>query len=243
MSTTQRIGFGKKIRLDWLALALRLRASGADFEAAKAPLSDLIAETNKGKVAITKALSNVRQVVFAPTEENEAFTTAALELYPEHGERYSLELVWGLSLVSYSFFALCAETTGRLLRLNESFTAAELVRRLTEKAGDRGFVDRVGRYNLSSILDWGVLKLDGHKKEYARGAARKVTQGDLAAWLLEAALKVSQKSALPTQQLTANQALFPFTLPILPTTSLPSLNPRLMVTRLSLNEELVGLRD
>jgi hypothetical protein len=243
MSTTQRIGFGKKIRLDWLALALRLRASGADFEAARAALSELIAETNKGKVAITKALSNVRQVVFAPAEENEAFTVAALELYREHGERYALELVWGLSLVSYSFFALCAENSGRLLRLNESFTAAELVRRLTEKAGDRGFVDRVGRYNLSSILDWGVLSLDAATKQYARGPARKITHGNLAAWLLEAALKVSQKSAMPIQQLTSNQVLFPFTLPFLSATALPNINPRFIVTRLSLNEEQVGFKE
>jgi hypothetical protein len=130
-----------------------------------------------------------------------------------------------------------------LLRLNESFTAAELVRRLTEKAGDRGFVDRVGRYNLSSVLDWGVLALDGESKKYVWGASRKIVGGDLAAWLMEAALKISGTSAMPMRQLTANPALFPFNLPILAATSIPNLNPRLIVHRMSLNEEHVGFME
>lgn len=243
MSTTQRIGFGKKIRLDWLALGLRLRAAGADFEAAREPLSVRIGETNKGKVAITKALSNVRQVIFEPPEGNEVFTRAGIELLRAHGDSSALEIAWGLSLVSYSFFALTVETTGRLLRLNESFTAAELVRRLTEKTGDRGFVGRVGRYNLSSILDWGVLALSPETKKYQRGQLRKVRHGEIAAWLLEATLKTSGKSALPLQQLCASPVLFPFELSVLPATAIASLNPRLTVSRLSLNEELVGFHE
>ena len=243
MSTTQRIGFGKKIRLDWLVLALRMRAAGADFEAAREPLSLLIGETNKGKVAITKALSNVRQVVYAPSKGNETFTAAGIALLQEHGDSHSLEIAWGLSLVSYSFFALTAETTGRLLRLNESFTAAELARRLKEKTGDRGFVDRVGRYNLSSLLDWGVLELSPETKHYRRGQCRKIRSVKFAAWLLEAALIVSQKSALPLQQLTTNPALFPFELPVFPVASIAAHNQRLTVTRLSLNEELVGFHE
>ncbi len=243
MSTTQRIGFGKKIRLDWLAMALRLRAAGASFEDAREPLSLLIGKTNKGKVAITKALSNVRQVVFAPTEENAAFTSAGLDLLREHGDSHALEISWGLSMVSYSFFANTVETTGRLLRLNEVFTAAELGRRLAEKAGDRGFIGRVGRYNLSSILDWGVLAVATDTKKYHRTPVRKVRSGELAAWLLEAALKASLKSSLPMPQLAGNPMLFPFELPVFPATSLTRLNPRLTVTRLSLNEEHIGLHD
>ena len=241
MSTTQRIGFGKKIRLDWLALALRLRASGADFGTARAPLTDLIAETNKGKVAITKALSNVRQVVFAPAEENEAFTAAALALYREHGERHALELVWGLSLVSYSFFALCAETTGRLLRLNETFSATELARRLAEKTGDRGFVARVGRYNLSSMLDWGVLELDPNEKAYRSAATKTVKREDLAAWLFEGVLLASRKSAQPVLHLYRSPLLFPFEIPPLLSARLAGANSRLYLSRQSLNEELLSL--
>lgn len=243
MSITQRIGFGKKIRLAWLALGLHLRAAGMSFDEAREPLSLLIGETNKGKVAITKALSNVRQVVFAPTEENAAFATAGLGLLREHGDSHSLEIAWGLSLVSYSFFASTVETAGRLLRLNEEFTAAELVRRLSEKAGDRGFVDRVGRYNLSSILDWGVLEVAADTKKYHGTKPRKIRAGDIAAWLLEAALLCSRKSALPVQQLSSSPFLFPFELPVLPTATLAALNPRLAVTRQSLNEELLGFKE
>jgi len=243
MSVTQRIGFGKKIRLDWLTLALRLRAEGRTFDEAREELSSLIAETNKGAVAITKALSNVRQVVFASADENAAFADAALSLYREHGERYATELAWGLSLVSYSFFSLCAESTGRLLRLNESFTAAELMRRLKEKAGERGFVDRVGRYNLSSFVDWQVVTLNSEQKRYAKGAVRKLDNGEVTAWLLEGALRTSRKSSVPFQHLVSSTALFPFDMQPLPATLLPSLNPRLNVSRLSLNEEVVSLHE
>ncbi len=243
MNTTQRIGFGKKIRLDWLALGLRLRASGSDFEAARERLSFAIGETNAGKVAITKALSNVRQVVFLPAKDNEAFADFAIGFLREHGDQHALEIAWGLSLVSYSFFASTMETAGRLLRLNEAFTAAELLRRLSEKEGDRGFVNRVGRYNLSSVLDWGVLELTSGTKQYRRARPKKVRSTRLAAWLLEAALRVSGKSTLPIHQLSANPALFPFELPIIAATQLTTLNPRLTTMRLGLNEELVAMRE
>lgn len=243
MSTTQRIGFGKKIRLDWLSLALRLRAAGADFEASREPLAQLIGKTNKGKVAITKSLSHLRQVVFLPAKENEPFANAGLILFRTHGDRHALEIAWGLCLVSYSFFATTVETAGRLLRLNEAFTASELVRRLSEKAGDRSFVARAGRLNLSSILDWGVVESVAGTRKYRGAKPRRIKAGEIAAWLLEASLHSSRKSALPVQQLALSPTLFPFDLPVLPTASIVALNPRLSVTRQSLSEELVGFKD
>ena len=73
MSTNQRIGFGKKVRWEWLLLSLRHRAKEVAFDDAREELELLIAQTNPGKAAITKIISNLRQVVFQPVAAHRGF--------------------------------------------------------------------------------------------------------------------------------------------------------------------------
>ncbi len=123
MSTTQRIGFGKKIRLIWLTEAVRLRAKGHDFSYARTELEPLVAATNPGKEAISKAMSNLRQVVFQPVSNNIRHSEAGIRLVAEN-KQYAFCVAWGLSIASYSFVAATAETVGRLLKVQSHFTAA-----------------------------------------------------------------------------------------------------------------------
>jgi len=85
VSTNQRIGFGKKVRWDWLLLAVRLRAKAVSFDDAREELERLIAETNAGKVAITKTMSVLRQLVFLPTPGCRLFSEHGIELFRRHG--------------------------------------------------------------------------------------------------------------------------------------------------------------
>lgn len=243
MSTNQRIGFGKKVRWDWFLLAVRLRAKAVNFEDARAELEHLIAETNPGKVAIAKTMSVIRQVVFQPTPESRLFSASGIELFRQHGATVAMPVIWGLSVSSYSFFASCGETVGRLLRLHGEFTAAEMLRRLTEREGDRAFVIRIARFNLSSMLDWGLLELDADSKRYRRGKSIAMHDPVILGFLAEGILLASDKTSMPLSQLFASNLLFPFDTKPIAATQLATANPRLQVIRQSLNEELVALHD
>lgn len=243
MSSNQRIGFGKKVRWEWLLLALRLRAKGEPFDSARDELVQLIAETNPGKAAIAKILSNLRQVVFEPVASCEAFAEQGSGLFRQHGTSAAFPVLWGLSITSYSFFAQTGETIGRLLRLNTDFTAAEMVRRLAERAGDRAFVSRVARYNLSSMLDWQLLGYDERTKRYSRGRVTPLTYPEMISWLTEGVLLASGKSAMPQSQIFGSNLLFPFEIKPTPLAHLAVANPRLHVVRQNLTEELIALND
>lgn len=243
MSTNQRIGFGKKVRWDWLLLAVQLRAKAVSFDDAREELERLIAETNAGKVAITKTMSVLRQLVFLPTPGCRSFSEHGIELFQRRGVAVSVPIIWGLSISAYSFFASCAETVGRLLRLHGEFTAAEMLRRLTEREGDRAFVIRIARFNLSSMLDWGLLEYDAGAKRYRRGKLTVTQDPEILGWLAEGILLASDKTSMPQAQLFASNLLFPFDTKPIAAARLMAVNPRLQVTRLSLNEETIALRD
>jgi len=243
VSTNQRIGFGKKVRWDWLLLAVRLRAKAVSFDDAREELERLIAETNAGKVAITKTMSVLRQLVFLPTPGCRLFSEHGLELFQRRGAAVAMPVIWGLSISAYSFFASCAETVGRLLRLHGEFTAAEMLRRLTEREGDRAFVIRIARFNLSSMLDWGLLEFDTGSKRYRRGKLTAAHDPEILGWLAEGILLASDKTSMPQSQLFASNLLFPFDTKPIAVTQLTRANPRLQVIRQSLNEEIVALSD
>lgn len=242
MSATERIGFGKKIRMVWLTEALRLRASGSDFNSARTELEPLIATTNPGKEAVRKVMANIRQVVFQPVVANIAHSEHGNRLIQE-SDRNAFCVAWGLSIASYSFVATTAETIGRLLKLQHQFTASDMTRRLTERLGERGFVNRVARYNLSSFLDWGVLSSDPTKKVYLQGNREKIRDDALLAWLVEAVLLSSRQSNTLFSHTLSSPVLFPFEFEPVSASVVAGLNPRLQLIRQNLNEECLVLGD
>jgi len=243
VNTNQRIGFGKKVRWDWMLLAIRLRTHGASFAEAREELDALIAKTNAGKEAIAKTRSALRQVVFQPTPSCRHFSERGIELFRRRGEAVALPVIWGLSISAYSFFASCGETVGRLLRLHGEFTAAEMLRRLTEREGDRGFVIRIARFNLSTMLDWGLLELDAKSKRYRRGKQAPASDPEILGWLVEGILLATGKSSMPQSQLFASNLFFPFDAKPIALAQLTKANPRLQIIRQNLNEEIVALHD
>lgn len=242
MSSTQRIGFGKKIRLTWLVEALKLRAAGREFHQVRSELEIQITHTNPGEAAIAKVVSNLRQVVFQPVAENLAHLEHGLRLIQEN-ENHTFCVAWGLAITSYSFVASTAETIGRLLKVQSQFTAADMSRRLTERLGERGFVNRVARYNLSSFLDWGVLRCESKKNLYCRGRVEKIQDMEVLAWLMEAVLLASGQNEMACLHTLSSLLLFPFEFDPISATFLANQNPRLQVNRQSLNEEYFSISD
>lgn len=139
----------------------------------------------------------------------------------------------------YPFIGNVAEATGRLLRLQGSAQAGQVNVRLRERFGDRHFVHRSVRYNLSTILEAGALKEGTSKGTYTRGRVMTPRNDQEAAWLVEALLHTQDDSNLPLPQILAHGALFPFDMASLNLAALKA-NPRLEIFRHGLSETLIG---
>jgi len=109
-----------------------------------------------------------------------------------------------------------------------------------EQHGDRGFVSRISRYNVSSFLDWGVIVPAKKGGVYLPGKQVHPRNADQLAWLAEAVLISRGEHPMPFPQLCHHPILFPVKLDTFNASVLRA-NPRLRVERQSLNEEYVFL--
>jgi hypothetical protein len=149
---------------------------------------------------------------------------------------------WGMCIASYPFIGHVAEATGRLLRLQSEVQAVQVNQRIREKFGDRHFVHRSVRYNLSTFLDLGALKQGTKKGVYVKGNVYRPKSDIEIAWLIEAVMHMQANGNLPFTHLSQHGALFPFNITDLSANSLKK-NPRIEIFRHGLNEELVGIKD
>lgn len=239
------IGFGKKVRAIWLDLALDFAADGASFDDSKAALSDVISKDNSGTDAVRKILVGVNRMWFNPPEYCRATRDAALVLHRQVDHPPPRVLLhWGMAIAAYPFIGAVAEAAGRLLRLQTTLSMQDVKRRVCEKFGEREFVERIVRYNISSFLDWGALATAKKKGDYVATKPIPVTNPDDAAWLIEALLHTRTEGGLSLSQLRQHPLLFPFAIAAVSSGSAISrANPRLQTIRHGHTEELVMLRE
>jgi hypothetical protein len=237
------VGFGKKLRGVWLDSALEYAASGKSFDEVRQELAASVAAYNSGPEAIRKVLSSVKRVWFTPPAHCVPLRDAALHLFRANHSADSRRLLnWGMSIAAYPFVGACAESFGRLLRLQADVKVCDLERRVKERFGDREFVRRVARYNVSSFLDWGVIKQGTETGTYVAGRQCVPKSREHAAWLVEAVLHASGVGQMTTRQLVRHPMLFPFKIEGTFAGTLNA-NSRLAVRRESVADEAVMLRD
>lgn len=237
------IGFGKKIRALWLDLSLEHAASGRTFSQAKDELIEVVRRDNPGTDAIRKVLVCLNRVWFEPPEYCRATRDAGLKIFLElRTPQTRLLLNWGMALAAYPFVGSVAEAVGRLLKLQGTARISDIKRRMNERFGDRDFVQRIVRYDVSSFLDWGVLSATKAKGEYIAGSVVPVNQSNLVAWLSEAILHTRNEASLPLAQLRQHPMLFPFKVSEMDF-GLSNANPRLHTLRHGHIEDLVMLRE
>jgi hypothetical protein len=237
------IGFGKKIRSLWLDISLEHAASGRPFSQAKNELIEVVRRENPGSDAIRKVLVCLNRVWFDPPDYCRATRDAGIKLFIESRTTQTrLLLNWGMALASYPFVGSVAEAVGRLLKLQGTARINDIKRRMNERFGDRDFVQRIVRYDVSSFLDWGVLSKTKAKGEYVAGSVVPVDQSKLVGWLSEAILHTRNEASLPLSQLRQHPMLFPFKLSEIDF-GLLNANPRLHTLRHGHTEDLVMLRE
>ncbi len=235
------VGFNRRVKGAWLHEALQLAAAGVPEDEIAAALKARIAEDNAGSETIRKVFVHLRRVWIDPPEYCRALRDDALEMFRERPDRASSFLLsWGMCIAAYPFIGCVAEATGRLLRLQGEAGARQVNLRVREEYGDRAFVQRSVRYNLSTFLDLGAVKLAKEPGSYLPGALHSPRTDRELAWLVEALLHSRREPSLPLQAISSHPSLFPFDLGSFTARQLRA-NPRLHVLRHGLDESLVGV--
>ncbi len=236
------IGFNRRVRASWLTETLRLSAAGVAVNETEAGLKEQIALENKGKETIRKVFIYLNRVWIKPRDYCSALRDEALEMFCHRPDVDSAFLLnWGMCIAAYPFIARVAEATGRLLRLQGEAHASQVNVRIRELFGDRHFVYRSVRYNLSTFLESGALQEGSKSGNYLIGRVMKPRDAKEAAWIVEALLHSQEDASLSLPLILAHTALFPIDSADLNLAALKA-NPRLEVFRHGLSENLIGLR-
>jgi hypothetical protein len=235
------IAFRRKVRAVWLDKGMALAAQSLSWPEAKPVLAEGVSGDNSGAETIRKVLEHIRRIWFEPPEDCHAIHSAALTIYRSDGAPTTrLLLNWGMAVATYPFVGSVGEALGRLLKLQQEAHRADVQRRLREQYGDRDFVNRITRYNVSSFLDWGVIAEAKKSGDYMLGKRVKLHNPGHLAWLAEAVLISRRENQLAFSQLCHHPILFPFAIEAF-NSSILRTNPRLKVARQALNEDFVFL--
>ena len=236
------IGFNRRVRASWLTETLRLTAASVPVDQIEANLKEQIALDNQGKETVRKVFVYLNRVWIKPPDYCMALRDEALEMFRHRPDADSAFLLnWGMCMAAYPFIAHVAEATGRLLRLQGEAHGSQVNVRIRERFGDRHFVYRSVRYNLSTFLEAGALHAGEKPGIYLRGRVMKPRDAKEVAWIVEALLHSQEDVNLSLPMILAHAALFPIDLSDLDLAALKS-NARLEIFRHSLSENLIGLR-
>jgi hypothetical protein len=233
------VAFRRKVRGSWLDRGLALSAQNLPWSEARELLSERIVAENPGKETVRKVLEHIRRIWFEPPEDSVALQSNALCIFRANDARETrLLLNWGMAIAAYPFVGSVAEALGRQLKLQQEANRMTIQRRLREQYGDRDFVNRVTRYNVSSFLEWGVIAETKVPGVYVAGPKIQPRSPDLVAWMMEAILISRGKQQMAFSKLSHHPILFPLNLETFNGSALRSI-PRLKVVREGLNEEFV----
>lgn len=246
MNNKKTVGFSQRIRLEWLEYTAEQFLSGKTAREIKSLLDELLKNQlsigrNTKRGAREKAISILLKTWLTPPKHLKPFHDEALE----HLKRLSIDdhiaVHWGMTMAVYPFFGLVAETAGRLLKLQGSFTPAQVLRRIKEQFGDRETVTRAARRILRCFVDWGVLTDNEKKGIYKQKAVKHISDKKLAAWLIESVLVSGNYKQMLISSIIHNPSLFPFDVGMITYKDL-ELNQRLELFRQGVDEDVVMVK-
>jgi len=215
MAGITRIGFSQRIRLDWLEKTARLFLAGNTREEIETELQDFLQDKlsiggSAERGTREKVITILLKIWVSVPGPLAAFHKEGLEFLKKLPREDHLAVHWGMTMAVYPFFANVAEQVGRLIRLQESFTLAQIQRRIREQLGERETVARAARRILSSLVDWEVLKRIANRGSYEGISPRPVTDRRLVAWFIESVLISSSSTSRSLKAIVQAPSLFPF---------------------------------
>lgn len=218
MSGAGQIGFSQRIQLPWLEYTAQLALAGLDRRELTLSLQEHLREklsvgrqSERGNRE--KAISILIGIWLVGSPEFPELRTSGLELLRTLPGQRHLPVHWGMTMAVYPFFGVVAEHLGRLLRLQENVSSAQVLRRLTERYGERETVLRAARRLLRVFVDWGVLMDAETPGVYRRGEIPgMLLEAELASWLIWARFAANHAQMESLRSLAQHPSLFPFVL-------------------------------
>lgn len=212
-----RIGLSQQIKLAWLDFTVQRLYEGQTSLEIKTALNELLNESaltdHMSPKVYQKKIGILLKIWVNVPPKIESFRNEGLMLLERVPENERIALHWGMTMTVYPFFARVAEIIGRLLRLQNDVSMAQLQKRLSDQMGERKTASTAARQLMRSWVDWGLLMDTNQKNIYVATKPRILTDSSLTTWLLESALRVNEsQSAVLHTLVNYSPALFPFRL-------------------------------
>ncbi len=246
MVTDQQVGFSQRVQLSWMEYTAQLALAGKERDAVNRALQDHLAEklsvgSQVQRGAREKAITILLKIWHTPPVELEPLRDEALVLFKRLPSNQHVALHWGMSMAVYPFFGGVAGVVGKLLRLQEQASTAQIQRRIREQLGERETVARAARRIYRSFVDWHVLQETDTKGTYA--SAKIVTISDAAypVWMAECLLRANGTGWTPLEQINNHPSSFPFETHRVATDALAQC-PRIEVMRHGMDQEMIRIK-
>jgi len=215
MSNRGSIGFDRRIRLEWLDAVAGMVASDASPEHVRRDLDVLLA-SDACRSGRKKDISVLCHTWSSLPEECLGLRDRALAALAAVPAPERVAIHWAMCAATYPFFVDVARTVGRLVGLQGEVTLSAVVRRITEKWGQRSTAKRSARVVVRSMIQWGVLH-DSTRRGAYRPVSKTLSIGQTVGELLIHAILINNAlRPIPVGQIHTDPALFPFELTVSP---------------------------
>lgn len=208
------VGFDRKVKREWLDALADQVAQCQDAAKLRTFLDAHLQSEHPGETARGKTMTVLMRIWALVPEQDRHLRQDAFELLKVIPAQDRIWLHWGMCLVAYPLFRDSATAIGRLLKLQDEFTLAQLQRKLLDRWGERSTVTRAFQRIVRSMVEWGTLadtEAPGHFQ-----AANVITTSSkpLQLWFLRACHQAVEKEAIEAEQLLNQPLAFPFKLSI-----------------------------
>jgi len=243
----ESIGIKQTIRFEWMLKTVNLLLAGLDSKSIRMELHEYLREKRgdgsigeRGETSRSQVVNMLMKIWVSPDQDLLTFRDSCLSYLSEKTDQ-PLAVHWAMVAAVYPFWFNVAQTTGRLLGLQDQATQSQVVGRLKEQYGDRQTVARYGRHTLRSFVTWGVLKDSVNKGSYEKTSLISIKDSQPTILLLESSIRASKESKIPLKILLSSPSLFPFSLPSVPVEHISQFNERLEVVRYGLDDTIVQI--
>lgn len=206
------IGFDRKIQLNWLDSTVALCHQSLALNNIAMSLKEKLASEIAGTEARRKTITVLLRLWVNVPEKDVRLRDEALELAGQVQPDERLWLYWGMSLLAYPFFRDVSETVGQLRRLQDTFSLAQIQRRMVEEWGQRTTLQRAVQRLVRTFHEWSVIQEAEGKGNYIVMPEQHTSQRDLGLWLLDCALHAHNSEQVLLRELVQLPYLFPFDL-------------------------------
>lgn len=211
---TMRIGFDRRVKMEWLDSVAWKAATGADIAEIREYLGNMLESEYPNREARRKTITVLTGIWVRVPEKHRQLQEQALRFLSGEGPDTRLWLHWGMTILAYPFFRDIGDIIGRLLTLQDEVSLEQISRRLAERWGERSTVRRASQRVVRSMVDWGVLQDTSTQGVYKPCGKKDPPGSGMQLWFLETVMCSQDAQSLLMQQVSSLPIAFPFRLDI-----------------------------